>query len=251
LVGGLILTHGTHIVAFGCHILTIVTPETPKLLLAHPGTDPDFKDEHGQTLLARLVSSRIVDEDLIRILLEDPRVDLRAKDKYGRTPLVIAAREGSVEVIRAILANGKSDPAATDKLDLCALDYAIERKEWCQDTLTPNTPPGRLQIMATMKAQVSMEDLKTAEQIVQELWIATFMGLKRSLSLDLRPSRAQVWSSLLDICNISLFDERHRNMASDLRDRSHLEIEPIAQPSSLSRITYNQTLARAPYKLLS
>jgi ankyrin repeat protein len=228
-----------------------VIPETPKLLLAHPGTDPDFKDEHGQSLLARLVSSRIVNKNPIRILLEDPRVHICARDKFGRTPLITAAREGSVEVVRAILADGKSNPTTTDKLGLRALDYAIERKKRCQDASTLNTLSGRLQVRATIKARVSLEDSQTAEQTVQILWIATFMSLESSLSLELRPSRAQVWSSLLDICNRILFDERHRNMASDLRNRSHLNVKPLAKTPSLSRVTYNQTLAKAPYKLLS
>jgi ankyrin repeat protein len=228
-----------------------VTPETLKLLLAQPGTDPDFQDERGQSLLARLVSSRTVNENLIGILLEDPRVHIRARDKYGRTPLIIAAREGSAEVVRAILADGRSNSTTTDKLGLRALDYAIERKEWCQDASTLNKLSGRLQVRATIKARVSLEDLQTAERIVQMLWIATFMSLKSSLSLELRPSRAQVWTSLLDTCNRSLFDERHRNMAGHLRDRSHLNVKPLAKTPSLSRITYNQTLAKAPYKLLS
>jgi ankyrin repeat protein len=44
------------------------------------------------------------------------------------TPLIIAAQRCSIEVVKTLLADGRSNPQARDKNNLCALDYAREQK---------------------------------------------------------------------------------------------------------------------------
>ncbi|KAH0341788.1 hypothetical protein KCU81_g6011, partial [Aureobasidium melanogenum] len=108
-------------------------PETLDLLQSLPGANINFKDECGRTLLARLSSSQSHDCSMLKRLLEDHKVDIRTEDNDGKTPLTIAAEKGSIEVVKALLTDARSDPQARDKKNLCALDYARTRKVNAQD----------------------------------------------------------------------------------------------------------------------
>lgn len=103
-------------------------PETLYLLQALPGADINFKDISGRTVLARLASSDKANCLMTKHLLKNPQIDVRTRDNHGMTPLMIAAGEGAVEVVNILLADGRSDPQATDNRSLDALYYAKTRR---------------------------------------------------------------------------------------------------------------------------
>lgn len=102
-------------------------PETLDTLQKRRGANINFKDRHGRTLLALLSSSQSTDLSMMKHLLKNPAVDVNTKDKHGKTPLMTAVENGSLELIKTLLADVRSDPRATDKKNFCALDYAKKR----------------------------------------------------------------------------------------------------------------------------
>lgn len=134
---------------YGCVWLLFLSPSskpgTLDLLLAQPGANVNSKDRNGRTLLARLASSKGTNCLMIKRLLENHETDVRTSDKHGKTPLMIAAKEGHIAIFKVLLADVRCDPQARDKNNLCALDYAKERKINAQNNfIDPNdrgSPP--------------------------------------------------------------------------------------------------------------
>lgn len=110
-------------------------PKTLDLLQTLPGADYSFKSHHGRALLARLASSDSADCAMLTRLLQHPEVDVCKKDRHGKTPLIIAAQTGSIEVVKLLLADARSDPQARDNKNMSALDYARKRRNHAQDAL--------------------------------------------------------------------------------------------------------------------
>ena len=74
-----------------------------KLLLSTGKIDVDARDNYGRTPLLRAASNG--HEAVVKLLLGTGKVDVDAKDKYGRTPLSWAAANGHdavVEVLRSV-----------------------------------------------------------------------------------------------------------------------------------------------------
>ena len=73
-------------------------------------------------------------------LLATPGVDLTARDREGRDPLLWAASAGSVYAVRALLERG-ADPASQDRDGLTALHCAASRGHAaCLAALLGTTP---------------------------------------------------------------------------------------------------------------
>ncbi|KAB8238277.1 ankyrin repeat domain-containing protein [Aspergillus alliaceus] len=88
-----------------------------KQILDTPGVDPSFKDLHGRTPL----SWTVVDTDgmlkkgwtalMFSLLLEMPHIDIDHQIENGKTDLHFAARHGSEDIERLLLARGANpDP---------------------------------------------------------------------------------------------------------------------------------------------
>ncbi|KAG9526634.1 hypothetical protein KCU93_g5486, partial [Aureobasidium melanogenum] len=104
-------------------------PKTLDLLQALPGANINFKDRGGRTLLARLAASDGVwDCSMLQHLLKNSEVDVQTRDNHGKTPLMIAAAGGSMQMVETFLADARLDPRATDNKNLSALDYARKQK---------------------------------------------------------------------------------------------------------------------------
>jgi len=63
-------------------------------------------------------------EDITRVLLADPRVDVNCLDTDLQTPLHAAADIGAEQLLKILLAHPKTDPNICDKFDQSALHFA-------------------------------------------------------------------------------------------------------------------------------
>jgi len=64
--------------------------------------------------------------EVVSLLLEDPRVDVRAVSKKGRSALHFAAFEGHVEVVKLLLEDPRVDVRTVDEEGLSALHFAAQ-----------------------------------------------------------------------------------------------------------------------------
>ena len=96
------------------------------LLLECPNIDPDLCDSLGGTLFHVLgCTGRPSNPENIRLLIEDGRFPLNAKDGTGQTPLVKAARQGDPVIVEALLKADQVDITARDNLGRTALMTCI------------------------------------------------------------------------------------------------------------------------------
>ena len=65
------------------------------------GADPSLRDNNGNTPL-HLAARRGYDE-IVKVLLDQPNVDVNAKDGSGKTPLHLAASEGHRKICQVLL----------------------------------------------------------------------------------------------------------------------------------------------------
>ncbi|UKZ61580.1 uncharacterized protein TrAtP1_002839 [Trichoderma atroviride] len=93
------------------------------LLLLEKGAQLAFKDQWGRGPLSTAMVKRV--PDLLPHLLQHPDVDVNERDAVGRTPLMLAIRNG-VYVIKGLQDHG-ADIDAQDKWGKTALIYAIIR----------------------------------------------------------------------------------------------------------------------------
>jgi hypothetical protein len=84
--------------------------------------DPADTDSHGYNALHLAANETSL--SFFHRILADGRVDADARDAWGRTALIFAARAGSLEACRALRAAGAS-LWLRDRQGLCALDHAI------------------------------------------------------------------------------------------------------------------------------
>ena len=106
--------------------------EVVKLLLAHPAIEVNLKDKYGKTpFLLACAFGRV---SVVRVLLKDPRVDVILEDGNGFTPLWWAAQNGMKEVIEWLVASGRDLGDVNKKgerspgINYNALGIARERK---------------------------------------------------------------------------------------------------------------------------
>lgn len=59
----------------------------------------------------------------VELLLEDKSIMLDMQDKYGRTPLMMAAVKGNIKVCETLISKG-ANKALKDKEGAMAIDYA-------------------------------------------------------------------------------------------------------------------------------
>ncbi|MDH5668493.1 MAG: ankyrin repeat domain-containing protein [Nitrospira sp.] len=82
-------------------------PEAALYMLKH-GTPPDEPPGRGITPLHSAVHKREGDTQLVRALLESG-ADVNARSSSGHTPLFLARRWGSAEVVRILLDYGAKE----------------------------------------------------------------------------------------------------------------------------------------------
>jgi len=104
--------------------------EVVKLLLAHPDIDVNAKNGRGQTPLSLGCVGGGV--PVVRLLLKDPRVDIILEENDGCTPLWGASWSGHHEVIEWLIASGRdlgdieNKKGVWDDNDYTALEIARE-----------------------------------------------------------------------------------------------------------------------------
>ena len=81
--------------------------------------------EFDETLLHYAVSGGCV--EVVKLLLGDPRVDVRALSKRGCSFLHYAAIEGHVEVVKLLLEDPRVDVRTVDEGGWSALHFAAQK----------------------------------------------------------------------------------------------------------------------------
>jgi len=94
-------------------------------LKAHLAKGSDFNkaDQYGYTPLKRLIEGH--KSDAAKLIIDSGKVDINAKDRDGRTPLLLASVNAEKEIVDALLAKG-ADIKAKDKDGRTALHAAIQ-----------------------------------------------------------------------------------------------------------------------------
>lgn len=95
-------------------------PSVVKVLLQAPGVDPALQGERdGMNSLMRAAdgyhSAGSKHAEVVRLLLEDGRVPINARDSDGRTALLTACCAGNFEIARRLLVEGVADPTLADR----------------------------------------------------------------------------------------------------------------------------------------
>jgi ankyrin repeat protein len=94
-------------------------------LLTNSGADLEHKNEDGQRAIH--IAAENGNVDILKALLEaKPRADIAAKDKDEQQAIHIAAKNGNVDVLKALLeAKPSADISAQDKIGCTPLLFAI------------------------------------------------------------------------------------------------------------------------------
>ena len=75
------------------------------------GADPSIKGKKGSTPLH--FAARRGNDEIVKVLLENPRVKVDVRDSYGKTALHMACSEGQSSVYQLLLNKGADIKAVT------------------------------------------------------------------------------------------------------------------------------------------
>ena len=95
---------------------------TVRLLLEQPSLEVNMRDGMGLTALHWAAVEN--NPNAVPLLLADPRVDVHCRSNIGRTALFCAALYGNAEAVRFFLADQRSDVNIVDKDGLSLLHAA-------------------------------------------------------------------------------------------------------------------------------
>lgn len=107
-------------------------PEVVRLLLSlTPGSvNPNLTDVRSRSsLLYGLASRSDRGDEVVRLLLAQPGIDVNQPDMTGSTPLSVAARLGKAGTVRLLLDHGECNLGVTDKFGRTALSWALLQEE--------------------------------------------------------------------------------------------------------------------------
>ena len=108
------------------HAARLQDPSCIKYLLVHtPAWAADTRDKYGETPLMVAASYGCV--EVVRLLLRSGRVEVDARDDSGRTPLALAAWIGEAETVTVLLESGKAEVDARDNEGRTPLALAAVR----------------------------------------------------------------------------------------------------------------------------
>jgi uncharacterized protein (DUF433 family) len=91
--------------------------------LLKQGANCNTTDQEGRTLLIH--ACRFKQEDLIRILLKQPQIDVNKKDKHGMCALHYAIADKNISAVEILLRNVTTDVNIQDQQGKSALHYTI------------------------------------------------------------------------------------------------------------------------------
>ncbi|KAF5572617.1 ankyrin repeat [Fusarium pseudoanthophilum] len=92
-----------------------------RLLLSH-GADPTSSDDIGRSVLFYMVTTEHV--SVLERLLDDDRLDVNIRDRYGSTPLSVAICHNKLSMVEILLANPGTCPETEDRFGRSALWWA-------------------------------------------------------------------------------------------------------------------------------
>eukprot|EP01117_Protostelium_nocturnum_P014725 TRINITY_DN5636_c0_g1_i5.p1 TRINITY_DN5636_c0_g1~~TRINITY_DN5636_c0_g1_i5.p1 ORF type:complete len:245 (-),score=34.08 TRINITY_DN5636_c0_g1_i5:550-1284(-) len=79
-----------------------------RLLVEDPRVDPNLAQDNNQTPL--YVASRMGRSSIVKMLVENPKVDPNVKSMNGCTPLYVASQNGHFDVVKMLLDDLRTDP---------------------------------------------------------------------------------------------------------------------------------------------
>ena len=97
--------------------------------------DEDYEDD-GKTALHLAIDDNWI--EVIKMLLENDKLNLNVKDSYGETPIDLAFKYHNIEVIKLLLVASLNqiNTKISEKKDEDALKYAIEKLEQIKTSIT-------------------------------------------------------------------------------------------------------------------
>ena len=94
--------------------------------------DPDGKDNEGKTPL--MLAAQRGHLEVVKLLLQTEKVDLDGKDSEGKTPLIWACEKGKLEVVELLLKTGKVDPDRKDYGGRTPLMWVCKIESWPEES---------------------------------------------------------------------------------------------------------------------
>ena len=93
-------------------------------LLSSPGVNPNACDCRGRTALWYSVRDKPQFVAIVKLLVEDSRVDINAADNQSVTPIFQAVHTKATEIASILLTTGKTNVNLTDHMGFAPLTYA-------------------------------------------------------------------------------------------------------------------------------
>jgi hypothetical protein len=156
-------------------IVSIVGGSVFDLLVAQPDIDINWHTDRGVSALhiAVFVCRHEEHVDILKKLLAHPNIDVNIKDKFGRTPLMIAAR-ANCNTFALMLAHPNIDVLAEDNHGNTALAYAAN--EEIKNLILDKMPPVIAQDIFIMSVPPNTEDAISYETIERGMLMVDFHG---------------------------------------------------------------------------
>ncbi|VUC26662.1 unnamed protein product [Clonostachys rosea] len=100
--------------------------------------DPDARDWYLQTPLTSAAQAGL--EDVVKLLLSNPKVNPNSKDRINQTPLLVAAKGGFTGIVKLLLSTEGIEPDVKDVDDQTPLSWAAAGGEHEVVKLLVSTP---------------------------------------------------------------------------------------------------------------
>ena len=151
------------------------------------GDNVNSQNADGETaLMCAVATSDIEDQDSkVRLLLEQPSIDVNMSDKRGETALMYAAQEGNLEAVKVFLEDGRADVNIQNQKGQTALTKTAHR-------LSQTDRGEFLKILKLLLEQPSLDVNLADDNGFTALHAVAFLGHIEAVKLLLADDRTDV-----------------------------------------------------------